>query len=253
MIRIALVSYINTRPFIDGLNKVFQPGELDLLLLPPADCAVALKEGKCDMALIPVGSLLDFKGVEVMKDYCIGADGKVDSVFLFSQQPVETLETVILDRHSRTSNGLTRMLLQHFWKQEVGFTQAQAKHFEQIQGTTGGVVIGDKALKIRDQFAYQYDLAEQWKLWTGLPFTFAVWVYHPGAISTETRDRVTEAQGIGMQDLAGTAQKWAAEYNLSEAVATRYLQESISYPFDAGKHEAFQRYIKLLADLPSLD
>ena len=29
MIKIALVSYINTRPFIDGLNTVFTPDQLD--------------------------------------------------------------------------------------------------------------------------------------------------------------------------------------------------------------------------------
>lgn len=249
MIRIALVSYINTRPFIDGLNTVFEPGELELLLLPPAACAEALKAGRCDLALIPVGAVPDFQGVEIMKDYCIGADGKVDSVFLFSRQPVETLDQVILDRHSRTSNGLTRLFLKHFWKKEVEFVHANEKHFDQIQGTTGGVVIGDKALKIRHEFEYQYDLAECWKQWTGLPFTFAVWVYFPGAISAADLARITRAQRLGTGDLEATAEKWAAEYNMSVEVATKYLKESISYPFDAGKHEAMRRYLTLLERL----
>ena len=42
--KIALVSYINTRPFMDGLSAAFSPQEVQLDLRPPAACAQALAE-----------------------------------------------------------------------------------------------------------------------------------------------------------------------------------------------------------------
>ncbi|MFM2377125.1 MAG: hypothetical protein RLZZ165_2222, partial [Bacteroidota bacterium] len=90
MIRIALVSYFNTRPFMDGLRHGFREDELELKEVPPSECGRLLLEGGCDLALVPVGALVDFGDVRLMKDHCLGADGKVDSVFLFSHVPVRT-------------------------------------------------------------------------------------------------------------------------------------------------------------------
>ena len=109
MLKISLVSYLNTKPFLEGLVEVFGPNKISLNLLPPADCAGSLKRGECDLALLPVGSLVDFEGIEILKDYCIGANGPVDSVFFFSQNPLDKLKSVRLDPHSRTSNALTRL------------------------------------------------------------------------------------------------------------------------------------------------
>jgi chorismate dehydratase len=45
-----------------------------------------------------------------------------------------------------------------------------------IEGTTAGLVIGDRALEQRNKSKYSYDLGQAWKELTGLPFVFAVWV-----------------------------------------------------------------------------
>jgi predicted solute-binding protein len=47
---------------------------------------------------------------------------------------------------------------------------------EHIEGTTAGLVIGDRALEQRKQSAYVYDLGEAWKNMTGKSFMFAAWV-----------------------------------------------------------------------------
>ena len=39
-----------------------------------------------------------------------------------------------------------------------------------------GVVVGDRALKLRESMPYEFDLAAAWKEMTGLPFVFAAWV-----------------------------------------------------------------------------
>lgn len=252
MLDIALVSYLNTRPFMDGFDKLIPPDTARFHLVPPAACAAMLREKQVQTALIPVGALPGIAGVEVMPDFCIGADGPVESVFLFSQQPVESLQTVILDRHSRTSNGLVRILLRDFWRQEVHFEMATEKHFERIQGATGGVVIGDKAIKLRDQYAYGYDLAEAWKAHTGLPFAFAVWAYYPESVGEAQLRDLHAAMDWGVSRAVLSAEKWADFYGIPLPFARKYLVQCIDFHFDNLKQKALRHYLELLGSLPEL-
>lgn len=241
-LRIALVSYINTRPFTDGLQTVFSPEEIELQLRPPADCGVALRDDLCDLALVPCGSLVDFENIGLMNDHCIGADGAVDSVFVFSQVPISECDRLLLDEHSRTSNGLARILLREYWKRPLVEEMPQTRDFSGIKGSSAGVAIGDKAYQIRDQFKYVYDLAGVWKDWTGLPFVFAVWAYHPARVTPAQLERVRMGLEAGRRDRKQSAGRWAAEYGYTVEQAEKYLDESISFTFDAAKHEAFERY-----------
>jgi len=252
MIRIALVEYINTRPFLDGLEATFAPGELELLLLPPADCARALNEGKADLALMPVGALSSFDQIEILPDYCIGGNGPVHSVFLFSQQPLTQLDTILLDRHSRSSNGLTRILMRHFWKHQVSFVMPEEAHFEQIKGNVGGVVIGDKAIRIRERYAYAYDLSEAWRSMTGLSFAFAIWACRPGTLSQQQVRRLHQAMKWGVSQAAETALKWHAYFKLDRSFALNYLTQYIDYQFGPDKHKGLKLYDSLLRKLPQL-
>jgi chorismate dehydratase len=252
MLTVALVEYINTRPFLDGLEAHFGADEMELLLLPPADCARALQSGQADLALMPVGALPNFERVEILPDFCIGAKGPVHSVYLFAQQPIETLDTVILDRHSRSSNGLARVLLRHHWQKSVEYLMPDQKHFHRIVGSTGGVIIGDQAIRIRDQYAYAYDLSEAWYQLTGLPFAFAVWVYRPGAIDRRMAKRLFHAMQVGVQQRGKTAHRWADYFGLNTEFAQRYLTEYIDYRFTPDKHRALALYYQSLVKLPEL-
>lgn len=250
MIRIALVSYFNTRPFMDGLQHWFQEDELTLHEVPPAECAIALREGRCDMALVPVGALSDFEGITVMKDHCLGADGKVDSVFLFSHVPVSQAESMVLDPHSRSSNGLAAVLLQEYWERDLPMVMpTTGERFSHISGKACGVAIGDRAFALKDRFPYVYDLAEIWKRYSGLPFVFAVWAYRAGAIRAELLERVRVALEWGRMHRHQSAQNWAAAYHYDLEDAVHYLTQSISYEFDSAKHEAMKKYFYLLQDV----
>ena len=246
MIRIALVSYFNTRPFIDGLNHWFGQDELLLKEVPPSVCADELRQGACDIALLPVGALTDFEGISVMKDHCIGADGRVDSVFLFSQVPIGEATAMVLDPHSRSSNGLATVLLREYWQRDIPQLQPMGDRFSQITGTVCGVGIGDKAFALRETFPYVYDLAEVWKRFTGLPFVFAVWAYRAGAVSDGQLDRLRMALEWGRVHRQKSAQRWGSTYGYLGVDAEHYIMNCISYEFDSAKHEAMKKYFGLL-------
>lgn len=246
---IALVSYINTRPFADGLSDFFAATDCTLHLLPPSECAESLKQKKVEMALMPVGALLEFSNIRLLPNFCIGAQGAVNSVFIFSRCPIEEIDTLLLDRHSRSSNGLARVLMRHFWKKEVNEIPATEKHFDQIQGKTAGVVIGDKALKIKEQFEFVYDLSECWYQMTGMGFAFAVWAYYPDAFTEAQLSNITQALTQGVANRSQTAEKWAEYYGFTVEKARNYLLNDIHYEFSYDRQEAVELYLKLLQGL----
>ena len=246
MIRIALVSYLNTRPFLDGMKRL--PFNHELLLLPPAQCAEALLVGKCDLALLPVGALSDFDRLCLLPEYCIGATGAVESVFLLAQEPVHTWNQVLLDPHSRTSNRLAELLLKYYWKVEVPLLAGAPGHYQHLSGTTGGVVIGDLAIREKDQFAYVYDLAEIWQQLTALPFTFAVWAYRPGNLAPNQVQHITQALGWGVSQVQHSAQQWAAHFDMDPDFAQHYLTNCIDFYFNAPKHRALQLFLNALPE-----
>ncbi|MFK7969836.1 MAG: menaquinone biosynthetic enzyme MqnA/MqnD family protein [Bacteroidia bacterium] len=247
--RIALVSYINTTPFTDGLRHEFSDQEVNLNLLPPSDCAKAFQQGDVDIALLPVGSLPDLDQVSILPNWCIGANGSVESVFIVSQRPIEELDTIYLDPHSRSSNGLANILMQYHWHINPALKNNPKRSFTKVKDRTGAVIIGDQAIRMRGKFRYVYDLSKSWQQLTGMPFTFAVWAYKPGAISAEQIERLNKAFAYGVEHALESAERWASHFQLNEEFCKNYLSQYIEYNFDAGKHRAMQTYLGALQQI----
>ena len=222
MLRIALVEYINTRPFLDGLEKHFQAEEVELITLSPSACGIALKEGKCDLALIPVGSIPELSKLEILPNYCIG------------------------------SNGLARILLAQHWKLSPELIMPDSRDFSLLTGGTAGVVIGDQAIRLRENYAHVYDLSQAWQEMTGLPFAFAVWASHQGRLTPIWRQRLNAAFADGVQQAAESATKWAEHFDIDPVFAHQYLTQHIDFRFTAARHRALHLYLHHLQSLPSL-
>ncbi len=99
--------------------------KIELVKAYPAKIAQDLMEGSIDMGLVPVAVTPLLKEAHFVSNYCIGAEGEVASVCIFSQVPIEQVEKVYLDYQSRTSVQLARILLEQYWKKEVEFIKAE--------------------------------------------------------------------------------------------------------------------------------
>lgn len=241
--KVALVSYLNTMPFIDGITGEFGSDELQMFRVPPAECARMLEEKSCDMALIPVGALPNLQGVTILPDFCIGSTGPVDSVFLFSQKKVKNIKRIILDPHSRTSNMLVKILAHKYWRIKPEFVTVNDRKMEYVDGSTAVVAIGDWAYKHRHDFPRAYDLSAVWQEMTGLPFVFAVWAYYPEQVPIERIHRLREALREGVENRKISASHWASEFGYEKEEAKKYLLESIEFDFNRDRHEALERFL----------
>ena len=175
-IRVGAVSYLNTKPLIYGFEQGMMKDKIELIFDYPANIAAALLNDEIDLGLIPVAIIPEMKNYHIVGNHCIGSEGDVASVCIFSEVPIEQIETLLLDYQSRTSVKLAQILIKEFWKINP-ILKTAGKDFQlEIKGTTAAVVIGDRALEQRKISPYVYDLGAAWKAHTGLPFVFAAWV-----------------------------------------------------------------------------
>ncbi len=116
--RVGAVSYLNSKPLIEGLAGGLPGG---LALDYPSRLAAALAAGSLDVALIPSVEVLRSGGdYEIVSDACVAARGPVRSVKVYFRVPPGEVRTLALDEGSRTSAALARVLL----AQRFGVTPA---------------------------------------------------------------------------------------------------------------------------------
>lgn len=214
---------------------------LELSMDYPAKIAQQLINGEVDVALVPVATIPKLKEYHIISDYCIGAEGPVASVCLFSEVPLQEIRRIFLDYQSRTSVALLKVLIKEYWKLDVELVETTGEYQEQISGTDAGLVIGDRALIQRHKSPYIYDLAEHWMRFTSLPFVFAAWISNK-PLPVEFIQEFSNANSIGIHNIpAVVAETPYSPYDLS----TYYLQ-NISYPLTPAKRQGMQKFLGYL-------
>ncbi len=251
MIKISAVSYLNTLPFLYGMQadaSFMQSIELSKDI--PAECARKLLNNEVDLGLIPVAVIPKLNYAELHSNYCIGAVGKVESVLLLSDVPLEEIESVYLDYQSRTSVKLCQLLCERFWNIDVKFIAADSNYEKKIEGTTAGVVIGDRTFNLHRKFNYCYDLSEEWMKWKGLPFVFAAWVSNK-KLSKKFIDHFNEVLSKGVQCIDESI----AHYNSDRLSSERqqlYLKKFIDYDLDEQKKQGLALFLEEIKSLKTV-
>lgn len=242
-VKAGAVSYLNTKPLIYGFEQGEMNDELDLVMDYPANIARLLLDGEIDLGLVPVAVLPEMKEYYIVGDHCIGCDGPVASVCLFSQVPVHKIQTVLLDYQSRTSVALVQVLIKEFWKQEVVFEHATGEFRQRVQGNTAALVIGDRAFDMIHRCEYVYDLGEAWKSYTGRPFVFAVWAANikPGEAFTK---RFNAANAVGFSHLPEIIEKAGVPSHYPDLL--KYFTRNIRYRFGSEQQEALALFLEKL-------
>ena len=243
-IKVGAVSYLNTKPFLYGIEHSAVKNEIALSLDYPAALARQLRAGQIDMALLPVAVLPTLPEYHFVGDYGIACDGEVASVALFSKVPLEQVSTILLDYQSRTSAALLKILATQHWKITPQFVDTHEDFAARIEGNTAALIIGDRALEQLHAFEYIYDLGAAWKDFTGLPFVFAAWVSNkalPEAFVEQFRLACSEGV-LGIEAVvAGNPYPF---YDLKT-----YYTRNIHFLLNEQKHKAIERFLGYLNHL----
>jgi chorismate dehydratase len=257
-LKISAISFLNTVPLMwdfehEPSRELRENFEIGYTI--PSLCAQALRDGTADIGIIPVITTATIPELVVLPDIAIASLNKVRSIQLVSKKPIEEIRTVAVDTSSRTSVGLTQVLLTKFFGGHRELTPMPPVLGPMLERCDAGLLIGDPAMMVKTDGLYAYDLAEVWRAKTGLPFVFAVWTVRRRALA-EMDSRLDLAgifrrsrdHGLLPENVARIAKEWSRRMGLSEADITSYLRENIHYSLDAECREGLALYFKLAAE-----
>ncbi len=243
MLSITAVSYLNTKPFLYGLVKSGLDKEINLQLDIPSVCAEKLRDGQVDLGLVPVAIIPEIETPHIISDYCIGTVGEVKTVCIFSECPIEEMEHIYLDYHSRTSVELAKILLRDYWKVKPHILETREGFENNIRGKTGALIIGDRAIGLDKSYSFVYDLGEAWLKHTGLPFVFAAWVSNR-PLSKTMVTKLNYAFQLGLEEIPQLMYLLPSphpDFDLKE-----YFTNYISYELDESKKKALDIFLEEL-------
>ncbi len=247
-IRVGAVSYLNTKPLIEGLGE-FAPNA-ELILDVPSRLADRLAAGDLDVGLIPVVEYFRAGRYSVVPGVSIASRGPVLSVTLFSRVPWAEIRSVAMDEGSRTSVALTRILLEKRYGIRPRTEQLPLGVAADDMTTDAVLLIGDRAMKAcLPGLAHSYDLGQEWFDWTGLPFVYAVWAVREG-IDLRGVDRgLRQCRDHGLARVGQIAEREAKGLGLDSGFCRRYLSNILC--FDLGPREiaGLEKFRALARDL----
>jgi chorismate dehydratase len=257
-LKISAISFLNTVPLMWDFEH--EPSleireNFEVGYTVPSHCAQALREGTADIGIIPVITTATIPGLVVLPDVAIAARNQVRSILLVSRKPMAEIGTVAVDTSSRTSVGLTQVLLTKFFGGHRELTPMAPLLGPMLEACDAGLLIGDPAMMAKTDGLYAYDLAEVWRAKTGLPFVFAVWAVRRAALAEMRAGldlggifRRSRDHGLRPESVAAIAREWAPRMGLSEAGISSYLLENIHYQLDAECRRGLARYFELAAE-----
>ncbi len=243
-IKVGVVNYLNTKPMMYGLDRMPVRESMELVPDYPAMVAEKLRSGQIDIGLVPVAILPSLPEHHIIGEYCIGTEGEIATVALFSEVPMEEIEVVYLDYQSRSSVALLKYLMRESWGIHPKIIQATGEEYrDQIKGATAGLVIGDRAFEQRKISTFIYDLGSEWKAITGLPFVFAAWVSNkpvdPGFTS-----EFNEALALGLSHIDDIVA--GIPFPLFDL--KKYYKLHLSYPLDERKRKGMELFLKIVRE-----
>lgn len=241
---IGSVPYLNAVPLTWALHKVGFRGTL--VFGTPAQLSIWLKAGKIDAGLVPIAEYLRGVGSGIVAGVALGAEGAVRSVILVSKVPTFQIETIAVDKGSRSSVLLLKVLLAERYGNAPVLFPMEPDLDEMLSRADAALLIGDAALLARPQPRWQVtDLGWEWKEMTGLPFVFAAWIVREGCDATELANWLVKAKIEGLKNLDTIVAEEAQRRNLDEGLVRHYLTECIRYDLSEAYLESIRTFNRL--------
>jgi chorismate dehydratase len=228
MYRIASVSFLNSKPLIEGLDRL---ANVRLSLEVPSKLLDSLRENRADVALLPVIDYQRMEGLTVLPAGGIGSDGATLTVRVFSRVPVEQIRTLACDPDSHTSVALARIILARRFQLRPEFVDLRNAGEDPDQAR---LLIGDKVVCEEPRgFEYQLDLGAEWKALTGMPFVFAIWMAREGDALGPLYEILERAKIAGMGKIEEIVRRHAVPLGWPVELARQYLTRNLT--FDVGE------------------
>jgi chorismate dehydratase len=247
-VRLGAVDYLNVRPLVYGLD---QSPDVSLRFDAPSICAQLLARGDIDLGTIPSIAYLDRPGDLVVPGLCIGSEGPVASVAIFTREPIAKVRSIALDTSSRTSVALTRIFCARVFDIKPAFITHPPDLPAMLATADAALIIGDPALFADPEAlgAAKIDLGSAWTAMTGLPFVWAFWAGPASADSSRVVPLLHDAARRGMQRRDEIADAYRPDDIVQQVIARSYLHDRLRFELDDRALAGLERYYQEAAAL----
>jgi chorismate dehydratase len=252
-LRVGIVDFLNSRPLAWGFLQGSFGDAVVASYHPPARVADLLAAGEIDVGLIPSIEVLRIAGVSIVPGTCVAATREARSVLLLSRGPIDSVRRIAIDRNSRTSVALTRILLAEVWKIEPELVVQAASPHGVAEGFDAALLIGDPALRVDRSPFEVVDLAAAWRSLTGLPFVFAVWAAREGLGVQDLGPLFDRSLREGRLALDVMVEQASSELDLEPSRVRSYLTENLRFDFGAEEAAGLEEFYRRARDRGMVD
>ena len=279
--RISIVQYLNTAPLVWGFTNGPLAGKYELSFTVPSQCAEDLRGGRADVAIIPAIEYQRIADLVILPDLSIASKKQVRSLLIVSKKtleaktPLEQVKTFALDRSSRSTQALTRILCAEKWKIAPEFSETAPNLQEMLATADAALIIGDPALRIslgiekdswpgaegqlicpaatlgirNAELLYVYDVVMEWRSLTGLPAVLAVWAARRDVATPEVTADFLSSRDFGLARIPEICFDAARELELPARALETYLRRNIDFSLDAENCRGLELYFEQAAKL----
>ena len=274
-LRISIVQYLNTAPLVWGFTNGPLQGNYDLSFTVPSQCAEDLRTGQADIAIIPAIEYQRIDDLVILPDMAIASKKQVRSLLIVSKKPIEEVKILALDRSSRSTQALTRILCAEKWKIAPRFFEASPDLAEMLDEADAALLIGDPALRISlgiekdsqigaegqticpaatlgitsSEMLYVYDVVSDWQSLTGLPAVLAVWAARRDVATPEVTADFLASRDFGLSHIAEISYDASFELELQAQAIETYLRRNIDFSLDSENRRGLDLYYQHAARL----
>jgi chorismate dehydratase len=205
MLRVAAINFLNPAPLMWDFEHAPLASTLaeryTLHYTQPSLCADELLSARADLGLIPIASLTPH--LAIVPGCTIASLNEVRSIQLIVKSPhtLAAVKTIAADTASRSSLAYAEILFRKFLHTHPTFLPAAADPIAMLQQADAAILIGDPALlalESRETIEKNvgpcqwFDLAQEWRTRTNLPWVAAVWAVRPEALNHLTAAQLVE-------------------------------------------------------------
>ena len=243
--RLGVVSFLNTRPIIRGLEA---QDDLQLQQAVPSQLVNQVVDRRVDVGMCSsIDYLRSPVPLKLLKVAPLTSDGQTLTVRVFSTRPLSDSTHVYCDVDSHTSVALLRILMRDSWNVNPDIVDFDARTPRDDWPDTV-MLIGDKVVHqapTQSTHPYQVDLGEAWKQMTDLPFVFALWMARADACDQmlgHVSRTLAASLAANLKDLESLILEEAKPHGWPESLATRYLNGLIRYELGPRELEGLRTF-----------
>ena len=235
-IRLGCHNFLNIRPITYPLTQGLIEHPFKIVWdNKPAHIAEMLDGGELDIAIIPSIEYARKKNLLILPNLSISSIGMTRTVLLFSKKELKDIRTIAVDKGSRTSVVMLKILCLDRFGIDPQFVPLEPDMEKMLEECDAGLIIGDNAFKVermKDNYRL-LDLGAEWFLHTGRPFVHALFV-SKREIDGASR-LLGEAKQTGLAKADKIAEAESKRLSINKESCLEYLTRRISY--DLGERE----------------